>query len=80
MNLNDPQLQLAAIEAEFRKLNLLYDYSQNVAVNVARQLAAVRDAITRLEGHPNSKLDGENGLAAATMRLLKHYGAQCEKE
>lgn len=30
--------------------------------------AAVEDAIKRLDGYPDSKLDGEGGLAAATMR------------
>lgn len=30
--------------------------------------AAVQDAITRLGGWPDSRLDGEDGLAAATMR------------
>lgn len=30
--------------------------------------AVVEDAIKRLEGYPDSKLDGEGGLAAATMR------------
>lgn len=30
--------------------------------------AVVEDAIKRLEGHPDSRLDGEDGLAAATMR------------
>lgn len=38
----------------------------------AAQIQAMRDELAdirqHLKGHPDSKLDGENGLAAATMR------------
>lgn len=39
------------------------------------QLADVRQ---RLKGHPDSKLDGENGLAAATMRGFEVLQAESE--
>jgi hypothetical protein len=35
---------------------------------MSRLRAVVEDAISRLEGYPDSQLDGEDGLAAATMR------------
>jgi len=46
------------------------------------EIQAMRDELAdirqRLKGHPDSKLDGENGLAAATMRGFD--GFQVENE
>jgi len=48
----------------------------------AKEIQAMREELAdirqRLKGHPDSKLDGENGLAAATMRGFD--GFQVENE
>lgn len=42
------------------------------------QLTAVIDDVRRqLKGHPDSRLDGENGLAAATMRRVEQLEECC---
>lgn len=39
--------------------------------------ALLSDIRRQLKGHPDSKLDGENGLAAATMRRLDQLEECC---
>lgn len=41
--------------------------------------AELADIRTRLDGHPDSRLDGEGGLAAATMRELRRLGDVVER-
>lgn len=41
------------------------------------QCAVCQDVIIQLRGHPNSRLDGDNGLAAATMRRITQLEDAC---
>lgn len=55
--------------------------TQQIRIGLA-EIQAMRDELAdirqRLKGHPDSKLDGENGLAAATMRGFDKFHIENE--
>lgn len=46
-------------------------------LQVEQLTAELADVRRRLKGHPDSRLDGENGLAAATMRRVEQLEECC---